>query len=272
LEDLNNISYTDLCSIEQRYIKESKKHAKSNNQHSINYTGQNRRDSSPALDIPIIGKAIIKEAKKIGLELRMASLKLGIIKPMKPPSPFNKISGGGMHIETNYGLKKIGFSFLKERGNDNNLGLATSILRSLEFDNNSIAVSGSSADYQLVMAAHNSTDPVHIADLYKRLIHLVKIQSHLFTNDMNDTNERLQEKDIIQAEIVILDDEKYSINRYKNNKIRIIKEGMFLPMPNSKAFLRRLVHSYGLNIEDKYWSQTQRAGKRVLDILGKDKK
>jgi len=267
LEDLTDISMTDLCSIEQRYIKESKRHSASNNKHSINYTGQNRRDSSPPLDIPIIGKAIIKEAKRIGLELRMASLKLGIIKPTKPPSPFNKISGGGMHIETNNGLKRIGFSFLKERGNDNNLGLATSILRSLEFDNESIAITGSSKDYQLVMATHNSTDPVHLADLYKRLIKSVEINSHLFTNDSNDQNKSLPKKDVIDSQDVFLSGTKYTLKRYKKGYIRIIREGMTKPMPNSKYLLKKIDEEYNLNIEKKAWDQTQRAGKVILKKL-----
>ena len=267
LEDLTDISMTDLCSIEQRYIKESKRRSKSNNRHSINYTGQNRRDSSPPLDIPIIGKAIIKEAKKIGLELRMASLKLGIIKPTKPPSPFNKISGGGMHIETNNGLKRIGFSFLKERGNDNNLGLATNILRSLEFDNESIAITGSSKDYQLVMATHNSSDPVHIAGLYKRLINLVEVNSDLFTNDTNDQNKSLPKADIIDSQDVFLSGKKYTIKRYKKGYIRIIREGMDKPMPNSKHLLRKIDEEYNLSIDEKSWDQTQRAGKVIIEKL-----
>ncbi len=183
LEELSNISYTDLCSIEQKYIRESKEYCKTNNYHSINYTGENRRESGPKIDVPVLGEQIINEAKLIGLELRMASMKLGIIKPTFPPPPFDKTSGGGMHIETNYGLRRIGFSFFRERGTEHNLGLATAILRDLEFDDDSISTIGSLEDYQLVMAVHNSRDPKHLADLFKRLVDMVRFQPTTFLND-----------------------------------------------------------------------------------------
>ena len=51
LEELTNISHNDLCAIEQKYIKESKNNSKKNNQHSINYTGQNRRESGPSFNV-----------------------------------------------------------------------------------------------------------------------------------------------------------------------------------------------------------------------------
>jgi len=269
LEDLTNISYADLCSIEQRYIKDSKKHAKSRNQHSVNYTGQNRRDSGPKIDVAVLGKEIIEEASKIDLNLRMASLVGGIMKPTHPPAPFDKASGGGMHIETNYGLKRIGFSFFKQRGSDNNIGLATSILRQLEFDDDSISVLGPPdlTDYQYVLAIHNSQDPKHIADLFKRLVQLVKINSELFTNDTNDNNKSLPKKDMLDSQDVFLDGQKYTLIRYKRGYIRIIREGMIKPMPNSKSILRKIVKEYNLNIESKSWDQTQRAGRVILEKL-----
>jgi len=269
LEDLTNISHTDLCSIEQRYIKDSKKLAKSRKQHSINYTGQNRRDSGPKLDVAALGKEIIKEAKKIDLDLRMASLVGGIMKPTTPPAPFDKASGGGMHIETNYGLKRIGFSFFKQRGSDNNIGVATSILRQLEFDDDSISVLGPAdlSDYQYVLAIHNSQDPKHIADLFKRLVDLVEINSDLFTNDTNDQNKTLPKKDIVDSKDVLLNGQKYTLIRYKRGYIRIIREGMIKPMPNSKSLLRQINKEYNLKIEDKSWDQTQKAGKRILQRL-----
>ena len=88
-----------------------------------------------------------------------------------------------MHIETNYGLKRIGFSFFRERGSDHNIGLATAILRDLEFDDDSISTIGSLEDYQLVMAVHNSRDPKHLADLFKRLVDMVRFQPTTFLND-----------------------------------------------------------------------------------------
>ncbi len=185
LEDLKNISHSDLCAIEQNYIRKAKNSPKKNNQLSINYTGQNKRDSGPTFNIPAFGAKIIKEAKKLGLDLRMASLSGGIIKPVTPPPPFNKKYGGGMHIETNYGLKRIGFSFFKHRGSDNNIGVAMSILRQLEFDDDSISTIGSNKDYTLVMGIHNSTDPKHIANLYYRLVNLAYENSDLFSNNTN---------------------------------------------------------------------------------------
>ena len=271
LEDLTNISHNDLCAIEQNYIRETKNNSKINNQLSINYTGQNRRDSGPKIDVAALGKGIIKEASKIGLNLRMASLVGGIMKPTHPPAPFNKASGGGMHIETNYGLKRIGFSFFKHRGSDNNIGVATSILRQLEFDDDSIGVLGPPdlTDYQYVLAIHNSQDPKHIAGLFKRLVQLVEINSDLFTNDTNHNNEYLSDKDIIESREVVFKSEKFKINRYRSNKIRVMKDGMSLPMPNTKEFLRDVVKEYQLIMDDKYWSQTQRAGKKVIDLLKK---
>tara|TARA_R100000963_G_C4565602_1_gene52583 strand:- start:5 stop:358 length:354 start_codon:yes stop_codon:yes gene_type:complete len=42
LESLNNITYVNLCAIEQQYIKEYKKDQKNNNYYSVNYTGENK--------------------------------------------------------------------------------------------------------------------------------------------------------------------------------------------------------------------------------------
>ena len=267
LEYLNDISYADLCSIEQRYIRKSKDEAKKNNLHSINYTGENRRDSGPQIDIPKVGKEVIDAAKSMGLELRMASLSHGCIKPVSPPPPFDKASGSGMHIETGYGLKKIGFSFLRHRGSDNNIGLATAILRDLEFDDDSISTSGSPSDYQMVMASHNSQDPEHIADLYKRLVDMVWSQSKLFSNEPMDDNKPLPEKDILQLKDVTLATGNFLIKRYKGNYIRIYKDSSESPVPNAKAVLRDVNEEYNLNIQEKHWAQTQRAGKAVLDKL-----
>ncbi|SVC59632.1 uncharacterized protein METZ01_LOCUS312486 [marine metagenome] len=184
LEELSNISYTELCAVEQKYIRESKAYAQKNNYYSINYTGSNRRESGPKIDIPVLGEQIINEAKLIGLDLRMASQKLGIMKPTFPPPPFDKASGGGMHIETNYGLRRIGFSFFRERGADHNIGLATAILRDLEFDDDSITTIGPDdlSDYQYVLAIHNSRDPKHLADLFKRLVDMVVQHPKQFIN------------------------------------------------------------------------------------------
>ena len=207
----------------------------------------------------------------MGLELRMASLSHGCIKPVSPPPPFNKASGSGMHIETSHGLKKIGFSFLRHRGSDNNIGLATAILRDLEFDEDSISTSGSPTDYQMVMASHNSQDPEHIADLYKRLLHMVWSQSKLFSNEPMDDNKPLPEKDILQLKDVTLATGNFLIKRYKGNYIRIYKDSSESPVPNAKAVLRDVNEEYNLNIQEKHWAQTQRAGKAVINKLKEQK-
>tara|TARA_B100001559_G_scaffold92019_1_gene77082 strand:- start:401 stop:763 length:363 start_codon:yes stop_codon:yes gene_type:complete len=119
------------------------------------------------------------------------------------------------------------------------------------------------------MATHNSADPKHIANLYDRLVKLVYENSALFSNDTNDNNESLPDKNIIESREVEIKSEKFKINRYKGNKIRVIKDGMSSPMPNSKEFLRDVAKEYQLIIDDKYWSQTQRAGKKVIDLLKK---
>ena len=189
LEELSNISYTDLCSIEQKYIRESKEYAKKNNCHSINYTGENRRESGPKIDVPVFGEQIINEAKLIGLELRIVG-RSGIIKPTFPPPPFDKSSGGGMHIETASGLRRIGFAFYGKHGSDHNIGLATAILRDLEFDDDSISTMGPAdlSDYQYVLAIHNSRDPKHLANLFKRLVDMVKLQTTPFLRESSDDN------------------------------------------------------------------------------------
>ena len=42
LETLENITYVNLCEIEQAYIKSNKKLAKKSNFYSVNYTGENK--------------------------------------------------------------------------------------------------------------------------------------------------------------------------------------------------------------------------------------
>ena len=266
LESLENITMTQLCSIEQKHIRESKEKAQKHNIHSINYTGANRRDSGPQIDISKVGAEIIEAANLLGLNLRMTK-KSGCIKPISPPPPFDKASGTGMHIETSHGLKKIGFSFLKHRGSDNNIGLAKNILKNLEFDEDSIVTLGSPSDYQLVMASHKSQDPTVIASLYKRLVDMVWDQSKLFSNEPMDYNKPLPAKDILQESNVTISSGNFSIKRYKGNYIRISKEGSRTAMPNSKELLRAVNNEYNLGIKDKDWVQTQRAGKAILNKL-----
>ena len=270
LEELSDVPYRELCSVEQKHIRESKEFAKKNNYYSINYTGSNRRESGPKIDIPVLGEQIINEAKIIGLELRMASRQRGLIKPTFPPPPFDKASGGGMHIETHYGLKRIGFSFFRERGSDHNIGLATAILRDLEFDDDSISTLGPAdlSDYQYVLAIHNSRDPKHLADLFKRLVDMVLLQTTPFLNESPNDNLPIDESEKVQEVKVTLSSGNYTIKRYRKGYIRILKEpDDYNPIANSKAVLREVNQEYNLGLGKEVFSQTQRAGKNILDIL-----
>lgn len=46
LESLSNISYVNLCSLEQQYIKQSKKEQKKGKFFSVNYTGENKSNAT----------------------------------------------------------------------------------------------------------------------------------------------------------------------------------------------------------------------------------
>jgi hypothetical protein len=283
LEELSNISYTELCAIEQKYIRESKAYAQKNNYYSINYTGSNRRESGPKIDIPVLGEQIINEAKLIGLDLRVASQKLGIMKPTFPPAPFDKASGGGMHIETNYGLRRIGFSFFRERGSDHNIGLATAILRDLEFDDDSISTLGPAdlSDYQYVLAIHNSRDPKHLADLFKRLVDMVVQHPEQFINEPSARNtpqgwnRPLPEKDKVDQARASCGGSDYTIKRYKDSSIRIIKDGEDNPVNNTRAIMSEINEEYDLGFIEHTWKgqkvNTRSQGKRMIDLLNNRK-
>ena len=276
LEELSDIPYRELCSVEQKHIRESKEFAKKNNYYSINYTGSNRRESGPKIDVPVLGEQIINEAKLIGLDLRMASRKLGIMKPTYPPSPFDKASGGGMHIETNYGLRRIGFSFFRERGADHNIGLATAILRDLEFDDDSISTLGPAdlSDYQYVLAIHNSRDPKNLADLFKRLVDMVVQHPEQFINEPSSRNatpgwnKPLPEEDKVAQARASCGGSDYTIKIYKDKSIRIIKDGETNPVDNSKDFLRKINEEHNLSFsEEDFEGNTRTIGKRMIDKL-----
>ena len=274
LEELSDIPYRELCSVEQKHIRESKEFAKKNNYYSINYTGSNRRESGPKIDVLVLGQQIINEAKLIGLDLRMASVGMGVIKPTFPPPPFGE---AGMHIETNYGLKRIGFSFLRERGSDHNIGLATAILRDLEFDDDSISTIGPAdlSDYQSVMAIHNSRDPKHLADLFKRLVDMVVQHPEQFINEPSSRNatpgwnKPLPEEDKVAQARASCGGTDYTIIRYKNSSIRIIKDSETDPVNNTKSVMREINEEYGLGFteEDFRKLNTRTIGKRMIDLL-----
>jgi hypothetical protein len=273
---LSDIPYRELCSVEQKHIRESKEFAKKNNYYSINYTGSNRRESGPKIDVPVLGEQIINEAKLIGLDLRMASVGMGVIKPTFPPPPFGE---AGMHIETNYGLKRIGFSFFRERGSDHNIGLATAILRDLEFDDDSISTIGPAdlSDYQSVMAIHNSRDPKHLADLFKRLVDMVVQHPEQFINEPSSRNatpgwnKPLPEEDKVAQARASCGGTDYTIIRYKNSSIRIIKDSETDPVNNTKSVMREINEEYGLGFteEDFRKLNTRTIGKRMIDFLNK---
>ena len=60
----------------------------------------------------------------------------------------------------------------------------------------------------------------------------------------------------------------YTIKRYRKGYIRILKEGDdYNPIANSKAVLREVNQDYNLGLGKEFFSQTQRAGKKILDEL-----
>ena len=149
--------------------------------------------------------------------------------------------------------------------------LAKNILKNLEFAEDSIEILGSPSDYQSVMASHNSSDSIVIANLYKRLVDMVWDQSQLFSNEPMDHSKPLSSKDILQQCNVTISTGDFTIMRYKGNYIRIYRDGSKSKENNAKEVLRAVNHEYGLKIEEKAWAQTQRAGKAVLDKLIKNK-
>jgi hypothetical protein len=86
-----------------------------------------------------------------------------------------------------------------------------------------------------------------------------------------DHNKTLPIKDILQECNVTISIGNFTIKRYKGNYIRIYREGSKSKESNSKEVLRAVDNEYSLEIEDKAWTQTQRAGKAVLDKLIKMK-
>lgn len=267
LEELTNLTMSEICQRERKYIRQTKLLvSKDKAMHSINYTGQNRRDSGPRINISLVGRQVVAEAKQIGLELDFVDEKQGVIKPTNPPPPFGRLSRG-MHIETYSGLKRIGFSFLTHRSSGSNLSVATAILMQLGFDRSLISETGSKKDYMRVMATHNLQEPKQIAALYKNLVTLTQDQSRLFSNEPADVNKNLPEKDILEKASVEIERGKFLIKRYKGNFIRIYKEGSKSAMPNTKAVLVDVNLEYDFQIDERDWGNTQKAGKAILRKL-----
>jgi hypothetical protein len=89
----------------------------------------------------------------------------------------------------------------------------------------------------------------------------------LFSNEPAEVNKNLPEKDLLEKATVEIERGKFLIKRFKGNFIRIYKEGSKSAMPNTKAVLVDINLAYDLNIEQKDWAQTQRAGKAILRKL-----
>jgi len=270
LRKLTNISLPDLCTIEQGEIRKSQLSLKKTREFSINYTGQNQRDTSSLSEVKDLASNLIKEAKLLKIPLKIADKGAIIIKPTQPPFPFGK-GTGGMHIETKSRLREIGFAFYKEKGSDTNLGVATAILKKLEeFSDDDINLSGNQDNYQYVMATHNSKDPVLLANLYKRLLDFVKEDSSLFVIESSSKNLPISEKEKIEEAPVKIHQGHYLIKRYKRGRIRIMRGPNWnKPINNSKEILRMVDAQYNLEIAPKYWLQTQAAGKEILSELAK---
>ena len=90
---------------------------------------------------------------------------------------------------------------------------------------------------------------------------------------VNTVNALIEDKEnpVIQKRKVSITGDNFEIQRHKKGHIRIFKEGSMEPEKNSKALLRTIDEEYKLNLEDKDWKQTQRAGKAILDKLIKMK-
>ena len=86
---------------------------------------------------------------------------------------------------------------------------------------------------------------------------------------VNTVNALIEDKEnpVIQKRKVSITGDNFEIQRHKKGHIRIFKEGSMEPEKNSKAFLRTIDEEYKLNLDDKDWKQTQRAGKAILDKL-----
>lgn len=69
---------------------------------------------------------------------------------------------------------------------------------------------------------------------------------------------------VIQKGTPLIGGEKYEIQRHKKGHIRIFKAGSDESVKNSKAFLRSVDEEYGLEVEERNWRQTQRAGRHIL--------
>jgi hypothetical protein len=80
-------------------------------------------------------------------------------------------------------------------------------------------------------------------------------------------NGALPDEDITQVANVRITTGKYKIISYKGGNIRIYKDGSKDAESNSKEVLRAVDNEYGLELEDKAWTQTQKAGKAVLKKL-----
>ena len=86
---------------------------------------------------------------------------------------------------------------------------------------------------------------------------------------VNTVNALIEDKEnpVIQKRKVSITGDNFEIQRHKKGHIRIFKEGSIEPEKNSKALLRTIDEEYKLNLDDKDWKQTQRAGKAILDKL-----
>ena len=269
LKKVFDISYSALCAVEQKYIRETKESLNGLDEYSINYTGQNKRDNGTTADNQDFANKLIKEALILKLPLRLASKDQLIVKPIRPPFPFGK-GTGGMHIETKASLQEIGFAFYKSKGSDTNLGVATAILKDLEFSDDDINTSGDKDDYQFVMASHNSKDPKHLAGLYKRIIELTKLHSGSFVIESSSKNLPINDKEKVEEAFVSIYCGDYKINRYIKGQIRIMRGPHWTkPINNTKEILRMIDAEYRLDLPSNAWSQTRNAGKKVLSKLTK---
>ena len=81
----------------------------------------------------------------------------------------------------------------------------------------------------------------------------------------------MNKEKIIDQAGVLCGGNDYTIIRYKDASIRIIKKGETDPVKNSKDLLRRIneEHDLGLKEEDFKKLNTRAIGKRIIDLWNK---
>ena len=86
-------------------------------------------------------------------------------------------------------------------------------------------------------------------------------------------NKPLPDKDKVAQARALCGGSDYTIIRYKDNSIRIIKDGETNPVNNTKAVMRDIneEHNLGFTKDNFFNLNTRVIGKRMIDLLNKRK-